>query len=69
MNGEVSPEAKRIMEAEQRAHEAEVRAHRIRMDLLSRPGLLERLHAARESVERGEGMTLEELEAELARLE
>jgi hypothetical protein len=58
MKAEVSPEARRVIEREERAH-------RIRMDILSRPGLLERLRAGREACERGEVMTLEELQREL----
>ena len=60
MSGQVSPDAQRLMEAEERAH-------RIRMDLLSRPGLLERLRAGREAIERGEGMTPEEFDRELSK--
>jgi hypothetical protein len=43
--------------------EREERAHRIRMDLLSRPGLLERLQAALEAYKRGDVITLAELNA------
>jgi hypothetical protein len=62
VNNVVSPEARQIIEREERAH-------RIRMDLLSRPGLLERLQAGREACERGEVMTLEQLETELDKLD
>ncbi len=62
MSGDVSPEARRVMDTEEQAH-------RIRMDILSRPGLLERLRAGREAIERGEGITLEDLDRELAKLD
>jgi len=62
LKAKVSPEARRAIELERRAH-------RIRMDILRRPGLLERLREGREAIERGEGMTLEELDRELAQTE
>jgi hypothetical protein len=62
MKTELSPEARLIIEREERAH-------RIRMDILSRPGLLERLRAGREACERGEVMTLEQLQRELDKLD
>jgi hypothetical protein len=49
--------------------DTEEQAHRIRMDILSHPGLLERLRAGREAIERGEGITLEDLDRELAKLD
>jgi len=49
--------------------DTEEQAHRIRMAILSRPGLLERLHAGREAIERGEGMTVEDFDRELAKLD
>jgi hypothetical protein len=62
MASDVSPEAAYVMDLEERAH-------RIRMDILSRPGLLERLRAAREACERGEGISLAELERQLSELD
>lgn len=62
MKAELSAEAKRVIELEERTHG-------IRMDILWRPGLLERLREGRAAIERGEGMTLEEFERELARLD
>jgi len=62
VNDVVSLEAQRLIEREERAH-------RIRMDILSRPGLLERLQAGREACERGKGLALEQLDDELAKLD
>ena len=62
MNADVSPEARRVTETEERAD-------RIRKDILSVPGLLERLRAGREAIERGEGATLEDFDRELVGLD
>lgn len=51
----------------QRAIQLEERAHRLRLAMLRTPGLLDRLREGRAAAERGEAVTLEELDRELAR--
>ena len=55
---DVSPEAERQMQLEQRAHN-------IRMAMYRTPGLLERLDAGYEASERGDSVPIEELDREL----
>ncbi len=53
----------------ERAIELEERAHRLRLAMLRTPGLLDRLQVGREAAERGEVVTLEELDRELAAMD
>lgn len=62
MTGEPSEEARRAITLEERAHQ-------IRLAMYRTPGLLERLQEGYEASERGEVMTLEELDQELAKLD
>ena len=62
MSGDLSPDAERAIWLEERAH-------RLRLAMLRTPGLLERLRDGREAAERGEVVTLEELDRELVELD
>ena len=62
MSGDLSPEAERAIRLEERAHQ-------LRLAMLRTPGLLERLEEGRAAAERGEVVTLEELDRELADLD
>jgi hypothetical protein len=62
MSGELSAEAERAIELEERAH-------RIRLAMFRTPGLVERLQEGYEASERGEVVSLEEVDRELDRLD
>ncbi len=59
MSAGLSPDAERAIQLEERAH-------RLRLAMLRTPGLLERLEEGRQAAERGEVVTLDELDRELA---
>ncbi len=62
MNDELPTDVERPIELEERAH-------RLRLTMRRTPGLLDRLQAGREAAERGEVVTLEELDRALAAMD